>query len=440
VKRFSSKEERRRIVAAVLSPATIPGDVIAFENHLNYFHRDGHGLPLSLARGLAAYLNSSLVDAYFRQFSGHTQVNATDLRKLHYPSSAQLEQIAERLVDVTPGQPEIDEVVEAVLLNLDDNHDVSNATQRRIKEASEILAALGLPREQTNERAALTLLALLDLKPSQSWSAAKNPLRGVTPIMTFVAEYYGKQWAPNTRETVRRFTLHQFQDAGLVIPNPDKPTRPVNSPAYCYQVPDTMLTLLRAYGKPEWDRFLSAHLASAHTLAARYASEREMARIPLRIREGLDISLSPGGQNELIAHIVNEFCPRFTPGALPLYIGDADAKWAFYDQNSLAGLGVEVDSHGKMPDVVVHHAERNWLVLVEAVTSHGPVNAKRRGELKTLFATSTAPLVYVTAFMSRQAMNKYLPEIAWETEVWVADAPSHLIHFNGERFLGPYDQ
>ncbi len=257
--------------------------------------------------------------------------------------------------------------------------------------------------------------------------------------MAFMAQHYSKQRAPNTRETVRRFTLHQFQDAGIVVPNPDKPTRPVNSPAYCYQVPEPVLALLQTYGAPEWKGKLEEFLASAPTLAARYANEREMARIPLSVGVGTSITLSPGGQNELIAEIVNEFCPRLTPGAVPIYIGDADAKWAVFDEATLHTLGVTVDSHGKMPDVVVHYTAKNWLVLIEAVTSHGPVNAKRRGELKALFAASTTPLVYVTAFMTRQALSKYLNEIAWETEVWVADAPSHLIHFNGERFLGPYE-
>jgi hypothetical protein len=91
-----------------------------------------------------------------------------------------------------------------------------------------------------------------------------------------------------------------------------------------------------------------------------------------------------------------------------------------------------------MPDVIIHFQEKNWLVLVEAVTSHGPVNLLRHNQLKDLFATSTAGLVFVTAFLDRQSMREYLPEIAWESEVWVADAPDHLIHFNGSRFLGPY--
>ncbi len=109
------------------------------------------------------------------------------------------------------------------------------------------------------------------------------------------------------------------------------------------------------------------------------------------------------------------------------------------DSDALRELRVEVEKHGKMPDVVVHYIEKNWLVLIEAVTSHGPINPKRRQELKELFNLSIAGLVYVTAFLNRRTMMKYLDEISWETEVWVADAPTHIIHFNGERFLGPYD-
>ena len=121
-----------------------------------------------------------------------------------------------------------------------------------------------------------------------------------------------------------------------------------------------------------------------------------------------------------------------------IYVGDADEKWAIFDEHSFTSLNVAVDAHGKMPDVVVHHVERGWLVLIEAVTSHGPVNPKRHEELKRLFESSTVGLVFVTAFLTRKAMVKYLGEISWETEVWVADAPTHLIHFDGERFLGPY--
>ncbi len=141
----------------------------------------------------------------------------------------------------------------------------------------------------------------------------------------------------------------------------------------------------------------------------------------------------------LIVKIIKEFCPNFTPGGQVLYVGDADEKWAVFDERKLSALGAEFDVHGKMPDVVVYQPEKNWLILIEAVTSHGPVNPKRRAELKNLFAGANAGLVFVTAFPSRKTMMRYLSEIAWETEVWTADAPEHLIHFNGERFLGPYE-
>jgi hypothetical protein len=141
------------------------------------------------------------------------------------------------------------------------------------------------------------------------------------------------------------------------------------------------------------------------------------------LADGTTFTLSPGGQNALVPAIVTDFAPRFTPGAAVLYVGDTSEKFAHFDRDGLAALGVTMEEHGKMPDVVVHYRQKNWRVLIEAVTSHGPVNPKRRQELRELFANSTAPLVFVTAFINRQAMVRYLSDIAWETEVWVADAP-----------------
>jgi len=256
--------------------------------------------------------------------------------------------------------------------------------------------------------------------------------------MEFAAKHYKKNWAPNTRETVRRFTLHQFEQAGLVIANPDKPGRPINSPLYCYQIEPRALRLIRKFDTFEWEPGLRKYLANAHTLAQHYAQIREMRRIPLALTPGTTIRLTPGGQNILIKKIVDEFCPRFTPGARPVYVGDTGKKWAFFDAEYLQSLGVMVAEHGKMPDLSIHFIQENWLVLIEAVTSHGPISPKRLAELKDLFAESNAGLVFVTAFLDRRALMKYIHEIAWETEVWVAEAPDHIIHFNGERFLGPY--
>jgi type II restriction enzyme len=309
----------------------------------------------------------------------------------------------------------------------------------KIKEALTILNDLGLPRQQQNERSALTLLSLLGLEPTSKWENASNPLMGITPMMEFFEQYYGKKYAPNTRETVRRQTVHQFLQAALIVANPDKLSRPTNSPKAVYQIEPSVLKLLRGFGKTGWKRYLKKYLKTVNTLKKQYARERYMRRLPINLANGQKIRLSPGGQNVLVKKIVDDFCPLFTPGGFIIYVGDTESKWAYFDSKTLASLSVNIQEHGKMPDVVVHHIEKNWLVLIEAVTSHGPVNPKRRQELKELFSGSTAGLVFVTAFLDRRAMLKYLNDISWETEVWIAESTTHLIHFNGERFLGPYE-
>ena len=135
--------------------------------------------------------------------------------------------------------------------------------------------------------------------------------------------------------------------------------------------------------------------------------------------------------------IIEQFCPAFAPGGVVLYIGDTENKFAHCAAEALAALGVRLDSAAKIPDVIVHHTARNWLLLIEAVTSAGPVDGKRRKELKDLFAGCKAGLVFVTAFETRRALQSFLAQIAWESEVWIAEDPDHMIHFDGERFLGP---
>jgi hypothetical protein len=233
--------------------------------------------------------------------------------------------------------------------------------------------------------------------------------------------------------------MHQFCDAGIALYNPDKPDRPVNSPKAVYQIEPNALALIKTFGTQQWHNNLIDYLAQRETLVAKYAKEREHNQIPVEIAPGREITLSPGEHSELIRAIIEDFAPRFAPGSALVYVGDTGDKFGYFDVALLAELGVTVDTHGKMPDVVLYFTEKNWLLLAESVTSHGPVDGKRHEELSKLFVGSTAGLVYVTAFPNRAIMGRYLGEIAWETEVWVADAPSHLIHFNGVRFLGPYE-
>ncbi len=158
----------------------------------------------------------------------------------------------------------------------------------------------------------------------------------------------------------------------------------------------------------------------------------------VQVPGGSAISLSPGAHSELIRKIVEEFAAIHLPGSSLIYVGDTGDKVGYFDEDALARLGVAVDRHGKLPDVVLYDQVRGWLVLIESVTSHGPVDGKRLLELQHLFSASTVGLVFVSAFLNRQTMGKFLGTLAWETEVWVAEAPTHLIHFNGDRFLGPH--
>lgn len=243
VRRLTSKEEPRRIVASVYA-SELPGDRIGFENHLNVYHAAQRGVARALANGLAVYLNSSLVDRYFRQFSGHTQVNAADLRALRYPSRAALERMGAGIGSVLPSASQVDGIVERELADMTEDENPLHA-QRKIDEAAEIIKCLGLPPGQRNERSALTLLALLDLRPSGAWEDASRPLMGITPIMEFCREHYGREYAPNTRETFRRHTMRQFVEAGLAAYNPDEPGRAVNSPKACYQITEEAWRVVR---------------------------------------------------------------------------------------------------------------------------------------------------------------------------------------------------
>ena len=439
VNRFSAKEDRRRVVAALYDPARVDAAAVAFDNKLNVLHAGNTGLPEDVAKGLAVFLNSTALDAYFRQFSGHTQVNAGDLRSLRFPSAGDLEHLGRRLNHSMPTQDEIDRLVRQEIPVMNDADDPV-AVKRRVQAAERALKAMGAPKAQCNQRSALTLLGLLNLAPLTAWSDARGPSRGVTELMDWMAENYGRQYAPNTRETIRRFTLHQFIEMGLVRRNPDDPERPPNSPRNVYQIESSTLALLQTFETAAWRSNLAGYLQSMKGINRLRDKARQMSHIPVTLPNGQSLELTAGGQNVLVKEIVEQFAPRFTPRGHVIYIGDAGEKHLFYDVEYLGGLGVEIDRHGKIPDVVIHHVERNWLILIEAVTSHGPVNLLRHNQLKALFAASRAGLVFVTTFLDRASMREYLPEIAWETEVWVADAPDHLIHFNGERFLGPYEE
>lgn len=315
---------------------------------------------------------------------------------------------------------------------------IEELINNKLEEAIEILKKFGMPSEQQNERTAYCLLSLLNITPEKAWKNAENPLVGITPMMTFAKDYYNKIYAPNSRETFRRFSTHQLVQAGIVLYNPDKPNRPVNSPKAVYQISPAALKVIKTFGTSDFEPLLSDFIQNQSTLAAQYAHEREMNMVSVKIKKNHMIQISPGKHSELIRDIIEQLAPRFLPNSTLIYVGDTGEKWGYYDQELAGNLLFNVQEHGKMPDVILYVEDKRWLVLIESVTSHGPVDSKRYIELEELFSNVSADKVYISAFPDKKTFTHYVQDIAWETEAWIADNPTHMIHFNGDKFLGPH--
>lgn len=283
------------------------------------------------------------------------------------------------------------------------------------------------------------LLALAQLTPNDAWENAQNPLLRTVDIMEYISTHYKQTYAPNSRETIRRQTLHQFEQARLIDRNRDLPTRPTNSGDTNYSLTEDMLQIVRAFPDRNWREEIASFQKEVGRLQELYDRKRDLVKVPVRLPDGTAINLSAGKHNELQADIIHEFCSRFIgQEGRVIYVGDTAQKILILDSQKLEELGVPPMAHDKLPDVVVYEENKNWIFLIEAVTSHGPVSPKRWQELEEVFAACSAGRIYVTAFPDRALFRKYVGDIAWETEVWIADNPDHLIHFNGDRFLGPH--
>ncbi len=307
-----------------------------------------------------------------------------------------------------------------------------------VEEAQTILHALGMPPAQCNAMSGMTLIALCGLKPDSVWSEARRSGHTLTKgIMDHLREHFRMEYAPNTRETFRRQVLHQFIQGRIADYNPFDPGLPTNSPRTHYAVTEEALKVVRLFGTDQWDDAVSWFQRELGTLVERYQAQRDAHMIRTMLPSGVELLLSPGRHNEVQKAIIEEFIPRFASGSVLLYIGDTANKDLYVDRDELTRLGVPITEHDKLPDVVLYDEGREWLFLIEAVTSHGPMTPKRVVELNELLATSSADAVYVTAFLDLRELRRHIQFLAWETEVWLVDTPDHMIHFDGEKFIGP---
>ncbi len=444
LRRFSAKEDKRRLVSAPFIGEQFSSEQIGFENHLNVIFKKKGALSISEAIGLSAILNSAIVDRYFRIVNGNTQVNAAELRALPLPPLEVMQAIGDKIQQISDPTPEqVDTIIFSTLWQtnlLAEEFPMiqeTRITMGKIEQAQEILEALGLPHAQQNEVSALTLLALARLSEDTNWESAASESMRVHDILAEIKQRYGREYAENSRETIRRKVLHQFEQAGIAIRNADDLERPTNSGLNNYVLSDLVLDVVRSFGTAKWKAKSRNFVEQQGRLLDLYQKAREQIKIPLRVADGKVYKLSPGKHNKLEVAIVEEFGPRFAPGAKLIYLGDTAKKTLVFDKAAFTKLGISVLEHGKFPDVILYDAKKKWLFLIEAVTAHGPVSPKRQIELENLFEKCRAGKIYVTAFLDFAAYKKYANDIAWETEVWIAEMPSHMIHLNGDKFLGP---
>lgn len=302
----------------------------------------------------------------------------------------------------------------------------------KIEEAKDILKQIGMPDTQQSDLCAYSLLTLLGLSENNKWSESKNEWIRIHDIIRFIHDKYGIEYAENSRETFRKQAMHKFRDAAIIEDN----GKPTNSPNYRYRITEESLNIFKLYGTCNWGKGLKDFLKNHVTLINLYSSKKEMQMMPVNINGG-DYKFSPGKHNALQKAILEEFAPRFAPNARCLYVGDTIEKDLVKDEKTLKKIGFDISVHDKMPDVVLYKEDKNWIYFIEAVTSVGPVSPSRIIEINEMTKRINAGKIFITAFPDFSTYKKFSEQLAWETEVWISDMPDHMIHLNGDKFMGP---
>ncbi len=303
---------------------------------------------------------------------------------------------------------------------------------KKIEETREFLQTIGMPKAQQADICCYVILAMAGIKPYMSWSEATNKWIRIHDIIQFVNIFYDMSYAENSRETFRKQALHRFRTAALVEDN----GKATNSPNYRYRLTEETVQMLRTMQTPAWKASISRFLCYHEKLIDMYASKKKMTMMPVNIN-GKDFKFSAGKHNELQKAIIEAFAPRFAPNSECLYVGDTIEKDLVKNVDKLKELGFEITLHDKMPDVVLYREDKNWIYFVESVTSVGPMDPKRILEITEMTKDVTAGKIFVTAFLDFKTYKRFAEELAWETEVWIAEMPEHMIRLNGDRFRGP---
>ena len=302
----------------------------------------------------------------------------------------------------------------------------------KIDEAKKLLMELNVPQKQQADLCCYTILAMTNILPEDNWSDATNEWIRIHDIIAFTKDHYGVTYAENSRETFRKQAIHHVRNAAFIEDN----GKATNSPNYRYRITSEMLNLIKSFDSDTWENNKSIFFQNHDTLINLYSSKKEMTKMPVKIN-GDNFSFSVGKHNELQKSIIEDFAPRFAPNSECLYVGDTIEKDLVKNECRLRELGFKITLHDKMPDVVLYVEDKNWIYFIESVTSVGPMDPKRIKEIEDMTQGVTAGKIFVTAFIDFKTFKKFSDSLAWETEVWIADMPEHMIHLNGDRFLGP---
>lgn len=313
--------------------------------------------------------------------------------------------------------------------------------QKLINEALEILEAVGIPvvekSERGKEKMAMAFLAVANV--IKDWKAASDKTHLQTrQIITFINQHFEESISYGSYDDIRRKDLKLLVIADLILNSGDNLSAATNDPTRGYALHPDFKNLILLYGTKKWTAALQKFNKGRPSLSVQLARKRNLERIPVTLPGGKPLEFSLGEHNVLQKAIVEEFLPRFGSDCSVLYIGDTANKMLHIEEAELKRLNFFKLSHDELPDIIAYSEQNNWLYLIEAVHSSGPMSEIRVHELKKLLKDCKAELIFVTAFLTRADFRKWVINIAWETEVWIADNPDHLIHFNGHKFLGSY--
>ncbi|WP_044213094.1 BsuBI/PstI family type II restriction endonuclease [Flammeovirga sp. OC4] len=308
-----------------------------------------------------------------------------------------------------------------------------------------ILDCFGVPLDGTPrrlERMAMAFLACGDIKSIDDFVNTKDSKSNYSlktrSIINFINSNFGEKISSGSYDDIRRKDLKILTVGDIVLQS--SPNSATNDSTRGYVINQNYAELIRIYGNDDWVNVVNENLKGIETIGEKLKRERDINKIPVSLPSGKKLTFSLGEHNDLQKAIIEEFLPRYGYGSEVLYVGDTSDKYLHLDEERLKDLNFFELSHEELPDVVAYSEEKNWLYLIEAVHSSGPISEIRLLQLQKLTKTCTADIVYVTAFLNRPKFRQFMPDIAWETEVWIADNPDHMVHFNGDKFMGPYKQ